>query len=119
MIEIAAAGFIENLLGIDKIMQDLDLLTLALKIVMLLFVVEIIKNRLGSGTLMNITLVALGYLVFFSPWARLFTVTLIVYMVITFGLIHFILDVAFTKSSWTEKPNQEEGGGHHHGGGAY
>ena len=117
MIEIAAAGFIESLLGLDRIAEDFNLLLLALKIVMLLFVVEIVKGRFGGGTLLNIIVLAFGYLVFFSPWAGIFNVAMIVYMVIAFGLIHFLLDVTFTKSSWAEKP--EGGSGGHREGGAY
>lgn len=91
--------------------QDIDLIMIAFKLVVLMFIVSFVKGRFGGGPIVTILILVIGYIMLFQSW-YIFGPMMFVYLFIVFGFTAILFDVAITK------PWQDHGkmmGGHEAG----
>ena len=76
--------------------STIDLLILAVKIVVLLFIIQFVRERFGNSWFATALVFVLGYIVLFQAWA-IFGPIMIVYMLIVFGFTGLAMDLAIAK----------------------
>ena len=88
---------------VDQIIQSimgsgstLDLLVLAIKIVVLLFIIQFVLERFGNSWFATLLVFVLGYVVLFQAWS-IFGPIMIIYMLIIFGFTGLAMDLAIAK----------------------
>ena len=73
-----------------------DLIMLAIKIVVLLFIIQFVRERFGNSWFATLLIFGLGYIVLFQAWA-IFGPIMIIYMLIIFGFTGLAMDLAISK----------------------
>jgi hypothetical protein len=102
---------------INDLKQTIDLIILGFKIVVLLFIVQFVRSRFGSGPIVTILILVLGYIVLFQLWA-VFAPGMFIYLLIFFGFTGIIFDLVISKP-WAKGGGEEEEGGEHMSGKQY
>ena len=114
--DIITASFLDSLRQklFGGFMEDIGLLMLAFKVVILLFIVGFVRSHFGDSQLATILMLAIGYIVLFQQW-YIFGPMMLIYMFIIFGFGAILMDLAitkpWTKHAWTGKMPEMEGGG--------
>jgi hypothetical protein len=88
--------------------ESIDLLFLAFKIVVLLFVVSFVRGKFGGGPIVTVLILVLGYIILFQYW-MFFGPLMLVYLFIVFGFTAILFDVAITKP-WQGHGGEMPGG---------
>jgi len=73
-----------------------DLLMLAFKLVVLLFIIQFVRERFGNSWFATALTFVLAYIVLFQAWA-IFGPIMIIYMLIIFGFTGLAMDLAIAK----------------------
>jgi hypothetical protein len=119
---LSALGFFGDLK--DKVLgpfigwrQDIDLLIIAFKVVILLFIVSFVRGRFGGGPIVTVLIFVLGYIMLFQSW-YIFGPMMFIYLFIVFGFSAILFDVAITKpwqdhGAMMEGHTPEDRTGHH------
>ena len=90
-------GFFDFLNPFSGIQAELNLLLFAFKIVILLFIIQFVRNRFGSGTIVTLLVLGLGYVMLFTDYFLIFGPMMFIYMFIAFGFISLLFDLAIAK----------------------
>jgi hypothetical protein len=101
-------GFWSSLNPFASAMEDLSLLMMAFKIVILLFIIQFVRNRFGGGTIVTLLVLGLGYVMLFTNYFAIFGPMMFIYLFISFGFISLLFDLSIAKP-WKKMPT--EGGG--------
>lgn len=81
-----------------KLQEDVTLLTLAFKIVILLFIIQFFRNRFGNSPVVTLLVTGMAYLFLFTDYFYyLFGPMMFIYMFITFGFTTILFDLAIAK----------------------
>ncbi|MCD6522161.1 MAG: hypothetical protein J7K68_00270 [Candidatus Diapherotrites archaeon] len=83
--------------GLCGLVPQCRYIMIGLKIVVLLFLVGWVRNRLGSGLIATIVLLFVGYLILFPFWP-IFGPLAIVYLAAMYGALGLIVTFIFAKS---------------------
>jgi len=87
-----------------QLYSDISLLILALKLVILLFIISFVRTRFGAGPITTVLVAVLAYLILFKYWV--FTGPLaLIYLFITFGFVSLLFDLAIAKP-WRKLPTE-------------
>lgn len=112
----AVAGFIIDVMksfaggfsGICSMIPQCELIMLGFRIIVLLFLIQWVRMRLGGGMIASVVVLVIGYFVLFEFW-WLFGPLAIVYLAAIFGAIGLVTDFFFTKQHYfpeTGMPNE-------------
>jgi hypothetical protein len=82
------------------ILEEVGWLMIGFKIVVLLVIVGFVRSRFGSGPLVTILTLAIGYIVLFQQW-YIFGPVMFIYLFIIFGFSAILIDIAITRP-WTK-----------------
>ncbi|MEM3467424.1 MAG: hypothetical protein QW735_00810 [archaeon] len=88
-----------------NVLSDFDLLILAFKIVVLLFIVGFVKNRFGGGPVTIIITLVLAYIFLFQHF-EIFGPMMFIYLFIIFGFTQVLFDLSIVKP-WRKEPSME------------
>ena len=87
--------FIESILG--TLGNDINLLVLGFKLVILLFIIAFVRGRLGAGPIVTILVFLFAYIILFTEYFAIFGPAMFIYLFITFGFISLLFDLAIAK----------------------
>ena len=76
--------------------STIDLLVLAVKIVVLMFIISFVRERFGNSWFATLLTFVLAYIVLFQAWV-IFGPIMIIYMFIIFGFTGLAMDLAIAK----------------------
>ena len=106
MTPLTVLGWLDDLDPFQGIKNDISMLMLAFKIVVVLFLIQFLKERITNGALMSLFLIACGYVMFFTNYSIVFQLFMVMFLALTFGFTQVLMDLSITKP-WVK---QEEGG---------
>jgi len=96
---------------VNDIKQTIDLLLLGFKLVVLLFIVQFVRNRFSGGPIVTVLVLVIGYIFLFQMWP-LFGSMMLVYLLIFFGFSMLVMDLAIAKPWARGGAGGEEEGEH-------
>ena len=73
-----------------------DLLVLAVKLVVLLFIIQFVREKFGNSWFATLLTFVFAYIILFQAWA-IFGPIMIIYMLIMFGFTGLAMDLAIAK----------------------
>ena len=91
------------LFGPSSLQQDINLLVLGFKIVILLFIISFARSRFGAGPIVTILVFVLAYIMLFTNYFYIFGPMMFVYFFIIFGFISIVFDLSIAKP-WRKMP---------------
>ncbi|MEM0372691.1 MAG: hypothetical protein QXO69_02520 [archaeon] len=104
----AFLAFWDKLNPFAGIIEDVSLLMLAFKIVILLFIVQFVRNRFGGGTIVTLLVLGLGYVMLFTNYFAIFGPVMFIYLFISFGFISILFDLSIARP-WKKPEMGDEG----------
>ena len=94
----------DKLFGIS---DTFSLLFLGIKLVILLFIIQYVRGHFGSGPIVTVLTLILGYIILFQNW-MIFGPLMIFYLFVVFGFSAILMDLAIVKP-WKRAPEMGEG----------
>lgn len=79
------------------LIDDIGLIIMGFKLVILLFIISFVKSRFGGGPVVTVLVFVLGYVMLFTDYFVLFGPIMFIYLFIIFGFTSIIFDLAIAK----------------------
>jgi glucan phosphoethanolaminetransferase (alkaline phosphatase superfamily) len=103
MIPLTVLGWLDDLNPFKQVSEDITMLMLAFKIVVVLFLIQFLKERITSPLLMSLFLIACGYVMFFTSYSIVFQLFMVCVLALSFGFTQIMFDLSITKP-WAKQP---------------
>ena len=108
-------GLFDSMFSFFGASQDVNLLILGFKVVILLYIIQFFRGRFGESPVVTLLVAGVAYLFLFTSYFNIFGPMMFVYLFIIFGFTSILFDLAIAKP-WKKMGMQEEEEGHgvHH-----
>ena len=90
-------GIFDALNPLAGLEEDINLLILGFKLVILLFIIQFFRNRFGNSPVVTLLVAVMAYVFLFTDYFFVFGPMMFVYLFIIFGFTSILFDLAIAK----------------------